>query len=98
MNSATRYRAYSTAPQCLHDATPTQLYTPSLPDALPILIGRGTRTFPNKSDCLIVDLVGATERHDQVDDQRSEEHTSELQSPMYLVCRLLREKKNKEGL
>src|SRR5437764_9113919 len=27
--------------------------------------------------------------------QRSEEHTSELQSPMYLVCRLLLEKKNK---
>src|SRR5437879_9492348 len=28
--------------------------------------------------------------------QRSEEHTSELQSPMYLVCRLLLEKKNKK--
>src|SRR5436189_4141465 len=28
---------------------------------------------------------------------RSEEHTSELQSPMYLVCRLLLEKKNKES-
>src|SRR5437762_7218348 len=27
---------------------------------------------------------------------RSEEHTSELQSPMYLVCRLLLEKKNKQ--
>src|ERR1017187_2529227 len=27
---------------------------------------------------------------------RSEEHTSELQSPMYLVCRLLLEKKNNE--
>src|SRR5437763_9622866 len=26
-------------------------------------------------------------------DDRSEEHTSELQSPMYLVCRLLLEKK-----
>ena len=26
-------------------------------------------------------------------DTRSEEHTSELQSPMYLVCRLLLEKK-----
>src|SRR5437762_7037146 len=38
----------------------------------------------------------------QVDDgvrsrgrQRSEEHTSELQSPMYLVCRLLLEKKKR---
>ena len=28
-------------------------------------------------------------------DERSEEHTSELQSPMYLVCRLLLEKKKK---
>src|SRR5437763_6942423 len=27
---------------------------------------------------------------------RSEEHTSELQSPMYLVCRLLLEKKKKD--
>src|SRR5215210_8194640 len=29
---------------------------------------------------------------------RSEEHTSELQSPMYLVCRLLLEKKNQDKL
>src|SRR5437763_6497569 len=28
---------------------------------------------------------------------RSEEHTSELQSPMYLVCRLLLEKKKKQN-
>src|SRR5437763_6759277 len=28
--------------------------------------------------------------------KRSEEHTSELQSPMYLVCRLLLEKKNEK--
>src|SRR5437762_5592604 len=28
---------------------------------------------------------------------RSEEHTSELQSPMYLVCRLLLEKKKKKN-
>src|SRR5437879_10247132 len=28
--------------------------------------------------------------------QRSEEHTSELQSPMYLVCRLLLEKKKRK--
>src|SRR5437762_9683372 len=31
---------------------------------------------------------------DSVSYDRSEEHTSELQSPMYLVCRLLLEKKN----
>src|SRR5437879_8080772 len=30
--------------------------------------------------------------------QRSEEHTSELQSPMYLVCRLLLEKKKKKTI
>src|SRR5437879_7866061 len=30
--------------------------------------------------------------------QRSEEHTSELQSPMYLVCRLLLEKKKKKKI
>src|SRR5437764_7935957 len=29
---------------------------------------------------------------------RSEEHTSELQSPMYLVCRLLLEKKKKKRI
>ena len=29
--------------------------------------------------------------------RRSEEHTSELQSPMYLVCRLLLEKKKKKN-
>src|SRR3712207_8379499 len=37
----------------------------------------------------IVDLVG---------EGRSEEHTSELQSRQYLVCRLLLEKKNKSTL
>src|SRR3712207_8297206 len=31
---------------------------------------------------------------DATDDLRSEEHTSELQSRQYLVCRLLLEKKN----
>src|SRR5437762_6013151 len=31
-------------------------------------------------------------------EDRSEEHTSELQSPMYLVCRLLLEKKKKREL
>src|SRR5437762_9988679 len=36
-------------------------------------------------DCLMIRGTGRTDR--------SEEHTSELQSPMYLVCRLLLEKK-----
>src|SRR5437762_11701825 len=34
--------------------------------------------------------------HSAADRARSEEHTSELQSPMYLVCRLLLEKKKKK--
>src|SRR6202023_2238808 len=37
-------------------------------------------------------------RLDGVQRPRSEEHTSELQSPMYLVCRLLLEKKAKERI
>src|SRR5437879_11485785 len=39
-----------------------------------------------------VKLVRAEPQCD-IELQRSEEHTSELQSPMYLVCRLLLEKK-----
>src|SRR5436189_3418731 len=38
----------------------------------------------------------AVERVHAARDERSEEHTSELQSPMYLVCRLLLEKKKKK--
>src|SRR5258707_4338878 len=34
----------------------------------------------------------------RVDGRRSEEHTSELQSRQYLVCRLLLEKKKKRSL
>src|SRR5437764_7233346 len=41
----------------------------------------------------IVKLISLAE----FSDSRSEEHTSELQSPMYLVCRLLLEKKNRRG-
>src|SRR5258708_10969009 len=48
----------------------------------------------------VTDYVGSKE-HELAQDQiskpqmRSEEHTSELQSPDHLVCRLLLEKKNK---
>src|SRR5256885_11111664 len=38
-------------------------------------------------------IVTIVQLHDG-DDERSEEHTSELQSPCNLVCRLLLEKKN----
>src|SRR5437763_13195457 len=40
---------------------------------------------------------GAVDRERQRP-RRSEEHTSELQSPMYLVCRLLLEKKKIDGI
>src|SRR2546429_4085189 len=36
-------------------------------------------------------------RHNQLSDFRSEEHTSELQSRLHLVCRLLLEKKKNES-
>src|SRR3712207_7337850 len=39
---------------------------------------------------IVVQVVGG---RDERDDHRSEEHTSELQSRQYLVCRLLLEKK-----
>src|SRR5437763_3016811 len=39
--------------------------------------------------------VGSEQREPGAE-PRSEEHTSELQSPMYLVCRLLLEKKKKK--
>src|SRR5690348_18072516 len=44
---------------------------------------------------LVVEAVGGGEHEDGHAAARSEEHTSELQSPVHLVCRLLLEKKNK---
>src|SRR5207244_10573586 len=43
------------------------------------------------AECRLVAVIGDDARGDS----RSEEHTSELQSPDHLVCRLLLEKKNK---
>src|SRR5215217_9540121 len=64
-----------------NDTATTEIYTLSLHDALPILL----------------DVEDAGERPRLVADDphrvRSEEHTSELQSRQYLVCRLLLEKK-----
>src|SRR2546425_2826084 len=42
------------------------------------------------------DTTGTSEHHVHTDEVRSEEHTSELQSLAYLVCRLLLEKKKKK--
>src|SRR3712207_7601402 len=44
---------------------------------------------------LVVETIGGTAV--LLKDRRSEEHTSELQSRQYLVCRLLLEKKNKNN-
>src|SRR5437879_9082524 len=50
--------------------------------------------YPLRQSVLRFYIVGAVPRAAV---RRSEEHTSELQSPMYLVCRLLLEKKKKKN-
>src|SRR5438094_4988664 len=76
---------------------PPQLYTLSLHDALPILrAGRDPHPSdrheaPGRRARLHDPARGGLEPHG--DRMRSEEHTSELQSPYDLVCRLLLEKK-----
>src|SRR6202158_6640853 len=65
-----------------NDTATTEIYTLSLHDALPISDCRQFRRSP----CTV--QVPLTVLSD-----RSEEHTSELQSPPDLVCRLLLEKK-----
>src|SRR5258708_28435057 len=47
--------------------------------------------------CEISERGTAPHQHGAIQGCRSEEHTSELQSPDHLVCRLLLEKKNKES-
>src|SRR3712207_9582968 len=88
-----------------NDTATTEIYTLSLHDALPILhqhVGR----VPDEH-LTVVDGVAVTRITRTVVDVarsvpfesavvvRSEEHTSELQSRQYLVCRLLLEKKKK---
>src|SRR3712207_8387338 len=59
-------------------------------DELGELLRAGERAFDAKRDVL---ALGLDEAGRQLDILRSEEHTSELQSRQYLVCRLLLEKK-----
>src|SRR5436189_4633131 len=72
----------------------TDIYTLSLHDALPIW--RHQHRQPRQQDRpgagADPDCTRAQARR-TLGDARSEEHTSELQSPIYLVCRLLLEKK-----
>src|SRR2546425_8608432 len=73
-----------------NDTATTEIYTLSLHDALPISrhdrSQRGRRLHPGDR---LYGVSGLDDVH------RSEEHTSELQSLAYLVCRLLLEKKKK---
>src|SRR6267154_6194434 len=71
-------------------ATPV-IYTLSLHDALPIC--------PDHGDQLVEPVAAwraCIDREPHMVRDRSEEHTSELQSPVHLVCRLLLEKKKKK--
>src|SRR6267154_6488856 len=66
-----------------NDPATTEIYTLSLHDALPI--SRRTSLLPA--------TPRSPARRSRKASARSEEHTSELQSPVHLVCRLLPEKK-----
>src|SRR3712207_7360374 len=82
----------------LNDTATTEIYTLSLHDALPIwtlglqLLAQHRDDLPAEDVQLLEDNL---QRQAGVvhEEQRSEEHTSELQSRQYLVCRLLLEKK-----
>src|SRR5438093_3059877 len=83
------------------DTATTEIYTLSLHDALPICkrvpagpvesIHPCTRCQPDPA------LPILQSGSDEIRTQRSEEHTSELQSLTNLVCRLLLEKKKQKG-
>src|SRR2546429_1758085 len=68
-----------------NDTATTEIYTLSLLDALPIY-ARPTQKPPPTVRAPLAAAGGQVAR-------RSEEHTSELQSRLHLVCRLLLEKK-----
>src|SRR2546429_4227327 len=87
-----------------NDTATTEIYTLSLHDALPIY--RDPRREDGGEEQRGEDRGEPLHRVDQaherlvepaprVSAQRSEEHTSELQSRLHLVCRLLLEKKKK---
>src|SRR2546430_6871635 len=76
-----------------NDTATTEIYTLSLHDALPISLVRLREELG--ADLRHEQERGAEEREEPRDHgDRSEEHTSELQSQSNLVCRLLLEKKN----
>src|SRR5947209_16656268 len=80
------------------DTAPTELYTLSLHDALPISTTLPTTHSPPWSTGRFDEVFASLDGEHLVETPRgrSEEHTSELQSRQYLVCRLLLEKKKKK--
>src|SRR5258708_32437735 len=82
-----------------NDTATTEIYTLSLHDALPISnlhsFGHARNLFVSGSRHRSPPPLGNYWRKGAlaISRTRSEEHTSELQSPDHLVCRLLLEKK-----
>src|SRR5690348_17693644 len=87
-----------------NDTAPTEIYTLSLHDALPISQVPGWRAHRGRvppaasAEWSVHSALRADVPHLRAVRDRSEEHTSELQSPVHLVCRLLLEKKKKDRL
>src|SRR3712207_8173007 len=76
-----------------NDTATTEIYTLSLHDALPIscnVIASSSSERPRRFFDRALFRNGVARTSPKL---RSEEHTSELQSRQYLVCRLLLEKK-----
>src|SRR5256885_7413602 len=71
-----------------NDTATTEIYTLSLHDALPIYLL--ANNFAGTAEEILRLHLHVVLDHREL---RSEEHTSELQSPCNLVCRLLLEKK-----
>src|SRR5438552_1361713 len=81
---------------CFNSPSPTSIYTLSLHDALPISFSPSRGLLSKFGNVFHSPSTGLLVRPSFFARYRSEEHTSELQSPDHLVCRLLLEKKNKD--
>src|SRR2546425_10694048 len=78
-----------------NDTATTEIYTLSLHDALPISATSTAATARTGSPARRSATMPPVSSRPTSRPMRSEEHTSELQSLAYLVCRLLLEKKKK---
>src|SRR5690348_5243461 len=72
----------------------TERYGPESRNPVDVFRDRPRVTRPEKVAIIGSGPAGMSAAHDLA---RSEEHTSELQSPVHLVCRLLLEKKKKKN-